>query len=81
MSQLVASLVSSEPSDHSPEVDPSILIADNTGSQTMEFNMSSSSFNNNHDGDFNEAGSLSAIHEELDELDVTEGVIEDFPEA
>lgn len=77
MSQLVAS-IGSEASDHSKEVDPSILIADNASQATMESNISASL--SNDDGEFNEAGSMSAIQEELAELDLVEGMIENFPE-
>lgn len=63
-----------EPIDNPSEEDPSILIATSeiTGSDMM-----SSSANNDGD-DVGEFGSMSAIQEELAQLDEAEGMIEDF---
>lgn len=66
------------PSEAPQEVDPSILIADSSAAQTLESRMSSSSFNND-DVAFANAGSMSAIQEELAQLDMAEAMIEDFP--
>lgn len=73
-SSLLAASSGGEPIDNPSEEDPSILIATSeiTGSDMM-----SSSANNDGD-DVGEFGSMSAIQEELAQLDEAEGMIEDF---